>query len=79
MKLDKVLDLIKEKKSSDSGYKAMATSAGVKEWPKVKKYLKSKKTKEAMKDVKKRAEKAEDPEAYTAAVERKMVSGHFKK
>jgi len=72
---------LNERKDPDrveGGYKGMATSADAAPGA-VKRYMKSEKFKERMKDVKKRAKGAEDPEAYTAAVERKMVKGHFGK
>jgi hypothetical protein len=56
----------------------MATSAGA-EPGAVKRYMKSEKFKKRMTKVKKGAKGAEDPEAYTASVERKMVKGHFGK
>ena len=71
--------MINEKKDPDrveGGYKAMGTSAGVSK-EKAKRYLKSKKVKDRMKDVKKRAKGARDPEAYIASVERKMLKGHY--
>lgn len=78
MKLDEVLNL-KNENNSSRGYKAMATSAGVKEWGKVKTYLKSKKVKKAMKDVEDRSKDKENPEAYKYSVERKIVKQHFNK
>jgi RNA 3'-terminal phosphate cyclase len=71
--------MLNEKKDPDrveGGYKAMATSVGQPVGD-VKKYLKSPEMKKRMKKVKERAKDAENPEAYAAAVERKMAKGHF--
>jgi hypothetical protein len=62
------------------GFKAMATSIGKKgETGEVKSYMKGKKFKKAMAGAKERAKGARDPEAYQAAVERKILKGHFGK
>ena len=62
------------------GYKAMATSIGMEnEWQKVRSYMQSKEFKIAIADAKKRAKDADNPEAYLASVERKILKGHFGK
>lgn len=62
------------------GYKAMASSIGMgDQWQKVKSYMQSEGFKEKMKEVKKDAKSASDPEAYVASVERKILKGHFNK
>ena len=79
MKLEEAFKIINEKDPSDRGYKALATSVGIDNWKKVKSYLKSKKVKSALKNIKKNSKKAKNPEAYIASVERKMLKHHFKK
>ena len=62
------------------GYKAMASSIGMAdEWKKVRRYMQSKEFTDAIKGAKQRAKDAEDPEAYIASVERKILKGHFNK
>lgn len=62
------------------GYKAMASSIGMADdWKKVRSYMQSDEFKEKIADAKKRAKEAEDPEAYLASVERKILKGHFNK
>lgn len=73
-------EILKESSKEQAGYKAMATSVGKKgETGEVKKYMKSKKFKAIAKSVKERAKKADNPNAYLAAVERKVLKGHFGK
>jgi hypothetical protein len=62
----------------DKGYKSMASSVGEKTG-KVKKYMKSDRFKGIVKSVKSRAKKADNPDAYLAATERKILKGHFSK
>lgn len=77
--LDKILGE-ESKVREQAGFKAMATSVGKKgETGEVKKYMKSKKFVSAIKGAKERAKGARNPEAYTAAVERKILKGHFGK
>jgi len=72
--------LLGEASREQAGYKAMATSVGKKgKTADVKKYMKSKKFKGIAKGAKERAKKADDPNAYLAAVERKVLKGHFGK
>jgi hypothetical protein len=72
--------MLGEASREQAGYKAMATSVGKKaETADVKKYMKSKRFKGIASGAKKRAKKADNPNAYLAAVERKVLKGHFSK
>jgi hypothetical protein len=84
MKLEdykKILNkILGETSKEQAGYKSMATSVGKKgETADVKKYMKSKKFKGIAKGAKERAKGADSPNAYLAAVERKVLKGHFSK
>lgn len=59
------------------GYKAIATSVGIDNWQKVKRYMNSEAFKKAIADAKKRSKLASNPDAYLASVERRIVAGHF--
>jgi hypothetical protein len=62
------------------GYKAMASSIGMgDEWKKVRSYMQSDEFKKKIADAKKRAKDADDPDAYLASVERRILRGHFDK
>lgn len=70
----------KGKNRERAGYKAMATSVGMKEeWQKVRSYMQSNSFKSAIADAKKKSKEAENPDAYLASVERKILSNHFSK
>lgn len=62
------------------GYKAMASSIGMaKDWNKVKRYMNSKTFKSKIAEAKKKAKEADNPDAYLASVERRILAGHFGK
>lgn len=70
----------KEKNRERAGYKAMATSVGMKdEWQKVRSYMQTDSFKNAIVDAKEKSKKANDPDAYLASVERKIINNHFSK
>jgi hypothetical protein len=77
---DLVKDFLDEAKSSkkDAGYKAMAKSAGT--TPKdAKQELKKLDDEGVMADIKKRANKADNPDAYKWGTIRSIIKKHVKK
>lgn len=75
--------MINEKADPDrvrGGYKAMASSIGMADnWQKVKRYMNTKSFKSKIAEAKEKSKEADDPDAYLAAVERRILAGHFNK